>query len=163
MGVATHIKKAGKIGRLLKERGLWLAVAESCSGGLLSSWITDIPGSSEYFKGGIVSYTEYAKREILGVSLKTLKRYSAASGPVACEMADGARRWLEADIGLSITGIAGPSGATAEKPVGTVFIGWAFKGKIDFKGYRFGGIRRQVKEDASMAALELLEGILTLE
>lgn len=163
MGVLIHIKKAEKIGCLFKERGLWLGVAESCTGGLLSSWITDIPGSSGYFKGGIVSYTEYVKKEILGVSSDTLKRYSAESGQTACEMAEGVRRRLDADIGLSITGIAGPAGGTAEKPVGTVFIGWAFNGKVDVKEYRFSGTRTQVKEDASMAALELLEAILTLE
>lgn len=159
----THIKKAEKLGRILKERGLWLAVAESCSGGLLSSWITDIPGSSEYFKGGIVSYTGYAKKELLGVSSETLEHFGAESAQTARAMADGVRRRLNADISLSITGLAGPSGGTVEKPVGTVFIGWAFKEEVDAQEYIFVGARRQIKEAASMAALELLEGILTKE
>ena len=161
MGALSRIKMAEKIGGLLKERGLRLGLAESCTGGLLSNWITDIPGSSVYFRGGIVSYSEYAKMELLAVSPDTLRCHSAESGQTACEMADGVRRRLDADIGLSITGIAGPDGGSAGKPVGTVFIGWAFDGKVDSKEFRFHGTRIQVKEGAAIAALELLEGLLT--
>ena len=111
------------VGRLLLEQEKTLALAESCTGGLICKLLTDVPGSSEYFLGGVVSYSNNIKENILGVSSADLQRYGAVSANVAEQMAIGAREHLNADIGLSVTGIAGPGGGTDDKPVGTVFIG----------------------------------------
>jgi nicotinamide-nucleotide amidase len=116
------------VGRLLRERGLTLAVAESCTGGRIGDRITDAPGSSEYFLLGVATYSNGAKTSILGVSEQTLAAHGAVSTQTAEEMAAGARRISGADLGLSTTGIAGPGGGTADKPVGTVCIGLAWEG-----------------------------------
>ncbi|MCA3747785.1 MAG: competence/damage-inducible protein A [Rubrobacter sp.] len=113
------------VGRLLKERGETLAVAESCTGGLLAKRLTDVPGSSAYFKEGIVAYSNEAKERLLGVPRKMLAEHGAVSEPVARRMAEGVRELSGADYGLSVTGIAGPGGGTAEKPVGLVWVGMA--------------------------------------
>ena len=107
----------------LKERGLTLACAESCTGGLVSKRITDLSGSSEVFLGGCVTYSNEAKQTLLGVLSESLARYGAVSEQVAAEMARGVRLRLGADVGVSLTGIAGPGGGSEEKPVGTVFVG----------------------------------------
>lgn len=116
------------VGRLLRERGLTLAVAESCTGGLIGHRITDVPGSSSYFLLGVIAYSNESKHGILGVRGETLDRHGAVSVEVAEEMADGVRRRAGADLGLATTGIAGPGGGTAEKPVGTVCIALAWEG-----------------------------------
>jgi PncC family amidohydrolase len=113
------------IGRLLKQRGLTLAVAESCTGGLVSHRITDVPGSSDYYQGSITSYANEIKERVLGVKRDTLKRFGAVSERTAREMAQGVRRVLRADVGLGVTGIAGPGGGTPEKPVGLIYIALA--------------------------------------
>jgi len=113
------------VGILLKKEKLKLAVSESCTAGYLSKTITNVSGSSEYFVGGIVSYANSVKKAVLGVKESTLEKYGAVSSETAIEMANGVRKKLNADIGISITGIAGPTGGTAEKPVGTVYIGWS--------------------------------------
>lgn len=125
---------AGVVGRMLADRKMRIATAESCTGGLMGSLITDVAGSSEYFERGIVSYSNKSKMEMLGVSEKTLKAHGAVSAETAMSMADGIRRISDVDMGISITGIAGPGGGTPEKPVGLVFVGlstsdgtWAFK------------------------------------
>lgn len=111
------------IGKILRQRGLTLAVAESCTGGSLGGRITSVAGASEYFLGGVIAYENRIKDELLSVPAKLLMEYGAVSEECACEMADGIRRVTGADIGISITGIAGPGGGTAEKPVGLVYIG----------------------------------------
>jgi PncC family amidohydrolase len=111
-----------KVGRLLREKKLTLAVAESCTGGLVGHLLTNVPGSSEYFLGGVVAYAYGAKERLLGVRHKTLYEFGAVSEQTAREMARGARREFSADIGLSVTGIAGPGGGMPEKPVG---LAWA--------------------------------------
>ncbi|NOX63425.1 MAG: CinA family protein [Chloroflexi bacterium] len=116
------VRLSQRVGRLLTERGLTLALAESCTGGLLASVVTDAPGSSAYFLGGVVSYSNQAKNRLLGVREATLVAHGAVSAPTAAEMAQGARRLFESDIALAVTGIAGPGGGTAEKPVGLVFL-----------------------------------------
>jgi nicotinamide-nucleotide amidase len=116
------------VGRLLRERGLTLAVAESCTGGLIGHRITDVAGSSAYFLLGIVAYSNEAKQRLLGVREETLVAHGAVSVDTAEEMAEGARRASGADIGLATTGIAGPGGGTEEKPVGTVCLGLAWEG-----------------------------------
>lgn len=113
----------GVVGRLFAERGLTLATAESCSGGLISHRITNVPGASRYFLGGLVTYSYRAKETLLGVSPATLRTHGAVSPQTAREMAAGVRRALGADVGLGVTGIAGPGGGTPEKPVGLVYLG----------------------------------------
>jgi PncC family amidohydrolase len=113
---------AAELGRLLHARGLTLALAESCTGGLIGSLITDVPGSSDYFLGSAVTYAYSAKENILGVRHETLLAHGAVSAETACEMAQGARRVFGADIAASVTGIAGPGGSMPGKPVGLVQI-----------------------------------------
>jgi nicotinamide-nucleotide amidase len=113
------------LGRLLAERGKTLAVAESCSGGLLAQRISAVPGASRYFRGGVVAYANDAKRDLLGVAEALLAEHGAVSAPVARAMAEGARARLGADLAVSTTGISGPDGGTPEKPVGLVFVGFA--------------------------------------
>jgi PncC family amidohydrolase len=111
-----------RVGRLLRQRGLTLATAESCSGGLLGHRLTNVSGSSDYYLGGVISYHNRIKTALLNVEPAVLEREGAVSNPVARQMARGVSQLMGADIGIGITGIAGPSGGTAEKPVGLVFI-----------------------------------------
>ncbi len=142
------------LGRLLKERGLTLAVAESCTGGLIASRITDISGSSVYFERGVVTYSNRAKEELLEVPGALLERDGAVSESVAIAMAEGIRRTAGTDLGVSTTGIAGPTGGSAEKPVGLVWIGYADGAASFARRYQFGDQRARVKERAAQAALE---------
>jgi len=112
-------------GRLLKERGKTVAVAESCTGGLIAARITDVPGSSDYFRGGVVAYANSAKEQLLGVRAADLERHGAVSDVVARAMAEGARTRFGADLGVATTGISGPEGGTESKPVGTVYVALA--------------------------------------
>jgi PncC family amidohydrolase len=116
-----------RVGELLRRRGLTLAAAESCTGGLLSHRLTNVSGSSAYYLGGIVAYDNRVKETLLGVRPQTLRAHGAVSEETAREMAQGARQRLGADVGISITGIAGPTGGTAEKPVGLMYVAvsWA--------------------------------------
>lgn len=145
-----------QVGDLMKERKLTLALAESCTGGLLGSRITDVPGSSEYFPGGVVAYAYEAKVELLGVSWDTLNAKGAVSREAALEMARGVRQRLNADIALSVSGIAGPGGGTPEKPVGTTWIGLVTEETERAELFQFSGDREQNKLSAVEAALRLL-------
>ena len=149
-----------KISRLLIKRGQTLSVAESCSGGLLADHLTDIPGSSKYFKGGVVAYANEVKVKILRVPSALIKKYGAVSRPVAELMANHVRKIFKTDFGVSITGIAGPSGGTKEKPVGLTYIAISKKGKLLSREYRFRGTRRQIKTKAAASALKFLLKIL---
>ena len=145
------------IGRLLMEKRATLAVAESCTGGRIANWVTDVSGSSDYFLFSGVSYANAAKVDILGVSSQTLDEYGAVSEETAREMAAGARRIAKATYGISTTGIAGPGGGTEEKPVGTVCIGLATPEKALGKRYFFPfGKRSMNKSIFAMMALEML-------
>jgi PncC family amidohydrolase len=144
------------VGDLLKKRGLTLAVAESCTGGLLSSMITDVPGSSGYFTGSVVAYDNEVKKKTLGVKSATLREYGAVSVAAADEMASGVRKKLKTDIGIAVTGIAGPGGGTIRKPVGTVFIGVSVKDSVFVKKFLFKGERKKIKKLSSTAALEMV-------
>ncbi len=118
------------VGRMLRDRSLTVAVAESCTGGYVAHALTNIPGSSAYVAGGIVAYSNPAKMDLLGVSPEALRQHGAVSEVVAMQMAEGVRRRLGADLGLSTTGVAGPAGGTSEKPVGTAWIGYADTGGV---------------------------------
>jgi PncC family amidohydrolase len=145
-----------QVGQLLHERGLKLVLAESCTGGLLGSRITDVPGSSEYFLGGVVAYAYEAKVEVLGVSWDTLNTRGAVSRETVLEMARGVRKSLKGDIAISVSGIAGPGGATPDKPVGTTWIGLVTNAGEWAKTFRFSGDREGNKAFAVDAALQLL-------
>jgi len=142
------------VGALLRERGLTVATAESCTGGLVAHRLTNVPGSSAYVLGGVVAYANEAKRSLLDVAAATLEAHGAVSEQTAAEMAAGARRRLGADIVVSTTGIAGPDGGTAEKPVGTVCFGLASADDIVAARYQLWGTRDWVKLLASQVALE---------
>ena len=144
------------VGDLLKKRGETVAVAESCSGGWLSSLLIHDAGSSAYFKEGIVSYTNEAKHRLLGVKEETLSQYGAVSRETAVEMAKGARENCNADYALSITGIAGPDGAVPGKPVGTVWIGFADREQAYAKKFEFSSGQDEKRERAISNALNLL-------
>jgi PncC family amidohydrolase len=145
-----------QIGAMLRRRGMKLATAESCTGGLLASRLTDVPGSSDYFLGGIVAYAYEAKVALLDVSWNTLQAYGAVSSETVLEMAAGARKALNADLAISISGIAGPGGGMPNKPVGTTWFGLvAGVGQWSYLR-QFNGDRLQNKSQASEAALQLL-------
>ena len=145
-----------RVGNLLRERGLKLALAESCTGGLIGDRITNTPGSSDYFVGGVVAYAYSAKADLLGVSWDTLNSKGAVSQETVLEMARGARRVFGADIAVSISGIAGPGGGTADKPVGTTWVGLVAPDGEWAKRFQFSGIREQNKASAADAALQML-------
>jgi nicotinamide-nucleotide amidase len=144
------------VAALVREKGLTLSLAESCSGGLVAKRITDIPGSSAYFLEGAVTYSNAAKARILGVSPQLLEEKGAVSSEVALAMARGMRKLSGSDIGLAVTGVAGPDGGSEEKPVGTVFIALATHSGCQAKGYRFYGGRGKIRIIASFMALNWL-------
>ena len=144
------------LGEILGSRGLTLSLAESCTGGLLSHWITEVPGSSRYYRGCIVAYHDRVKECVLGVRQETVSTYGAVSKQTAREMAEGARRVLAADLGLSTTGIAGPGGGTAAKPVGLVHIALATPKGTWSERYLWVGRRAENKVSSAAAALDLL-------
>ncbi len=148
------------VGETLRRKGLTLAVAESCTGGLLADTITDVPGSSEYFLGGIIAYDNKIKKEFAGVKEETLKKQGAVSQESALEMGQGIRKHFHADLGLSTSGIAGPGGGSEKKPVGLVYIGIAAPKILEVEEHRFLGNRLMVKEQAVMAALDLVRRTL---
>ena len=151
---------AAEIGRLLEENGLTISCAESCTGGLLTSTLTDVPGSSAYLTGSVVSYTNEVKASLVGVHEATLKAFGAVSEETAREMAEGVRRAIPADIGVGITGIAGPGGATAEKPVGLVYIAVATAGAVHVERHIFDGVRTEVKRQSTEIALAMVRDLL---
>lgn len=145
-----------EVGRLLKEKKLTLTTAESCSGGLIADRITDVSGSSDYFFGSIIAYSNILKEKMLGVKSQTLRLHGAVSKETAIEMANGVRGRLGSDLGLAITGIAGPGGGTDKKPVGLVFMALAGPRGTVVEEKRFLGQRRHIKESAAQAALNML-------
>lgn len=148
------------VGRLLKERGLKLATAESCTGGLLSARIVNVPGSSAYFVGGFVVYANELKTRLLSVEEEAIKRYGAVSEEVCRQMAVGALEETDADISLAITGISGPEGGTPDKPVGLTYIGLATDREVMVKRFLFNGGRNENRFLATQWALEMLRQYL---
>lgn len=144
------------VGGLLRERGLHIAVAESCTGGLLTSRLTDVPGSSAYLNQSLVVYANAAKTSLLGVPPDVLEAHGAVSEPVARAMAEGMRQRAGADVAVGVTGIAGPSGGSPEKPVGLVYIAVADVEGTDVRRFRFFGERDRVKFQATQSALDLV-------
>jgi PncC family amidohydrolase len=144
------------VGESLSRHGLRLAAAESCTGGLIGHLLTNVAGSSTYYMGSVTAYANEAKAHILGVSWETLEKYGAVSSETVIEMARGVRIALAADIGISVSGIAGPGGGTPEKPVGTVWIGLSSPLEEFSRHYLWSGDRLAVKEQSAQAALNLL-------
>lgn len=152
---------AVQTGLALKQKRLTLTTAESCTGGGLGFWITSIPGSSEWFERGFVTYSDASKLEMLGVNPLTLKEFGAVSEQAAREMAEGALRNSRADVSISVTGIAGPSGGSVEKPIGTVWIAWAKRqAPTTVKGYHFSGDRQKIRLQVIEEALDKLLDML---
>lgn len=160
---APDIRLASQVGELLRSRGLTLALAESATGGLVSSLVTSVAGSSAYFRGSIVAYDNEAKVRLLGVSRESLARYGAVSEVVAVEMARGARDAFAARVALADTGIAGPGGATEGKPVGLFYIALATDRGAQARRYALTGERLQIQQQAALAALEWLREYLLAE
>lgn len=149
-----------RVGEALRARGWKLAVGESCTGGLVEHRITNVPGSSDYFLGGVVAYAYEAKERLLGVRHETLYTHGAVSRETALEMAAGARRALGADVGLSVTGIAGPAGGLPGKPVGLAWIAVSTREVEQAERHLWQGGREAVKAQSAEAALALLLRIL---
>lgn len=148
-------------GELLRAKGLVMGTAESCTGGRIANMITLVAGSSEYFAGGVVSYSNDVKHNVLGVSEESLSQHGAVSREVVEQMALGAIRVLGCDCSVATSGIAGPGGGTPEKPVGTVWIAAALKDRIISRCWHFGTERQQNIQSAADAALTMLSELLT--
>lgn len=146
--------------KLLVDAGYTVAFAESCTGGLVSARLTDVPGSSACFKGGVVAYANAVKERVLGVPAAVLEQQGAVSPETAVAMAEGIKRRLQTDIGVGITGIAGPTGGTAQKPVGLVYIAVVFPEETRVKEFNFPGRRFAVRQGAANAALKMLRAFL---
>lgn len=157
---ATFPALARQVGILLRERGLTIALAESSLGGLMSSWLTSIPGSSAFFRGSVVAYDNAAKVKLLGVSAESLAAFGAVSEAVAAEMATGVRLAFEADLALAETGITGPSGATGSKPLGLFYLAFATARGVTVSQHRLAGDRLKIRHQAGLAALEWLSHYL---
>lgn len=148
--------QAKNLVELLKASGKTCATAESCTGGMIGSLITAVPGSSDVYLGGVVSYANSVKENVLGVSNNTLESFGAVSGECAREMALGVKKITNADIAVSVTGIAGPGGATEDKPVGLVWFGLATNDTVRVEKAIFAGSRDEVRKSAAMHALGMI-------
>ena len=151
---ATELARTA--GERLRHAGWHVATAESCTGGLVGHWLTEIAGSSEYYQGSVIAYDNAVKRDLLGVNPATLQSAGAVSEACAREMAEGARRLLGTEVAVSTTGVAGPGGGSPEKPVGLVYVAVATPRDTRCERYIFGTDRSANKEQAARAALELL-------
>ena len=145
---------AEQLGRLLKSKEKKIATAESCTGGWIAQMITEVSGSSTWFDRGFVTYSNAAKMQMLGVKPETLDKYGAVSAQTATEMVNGALAYSDADCAIAVTGIAGPDGGTAQKPVGTVFIAWAYKNQeVKVVEKKLTGNRYQIRRQTVKIAL----------
>ena len=149
-----------EVGELLRQKGLTLGVVESATGGLLSHLITNVPGSSDYYKGSVTAYSNEVKIDVVGVEEDAIRQHGAVSHQVAEELAQGGRKVLGVDICLADTGIAGPGGATPEKPVGLFYLGLSHQAGTYTQKHIFQGDRGQNKQGAAEAALDWLKEYL---
>jgi len=147
------IELSERLGEALKENGLMIATAESCTGGGIAQAITEIPGSSAWFDRGFVTYSNLSKVQMLQVSQFTLDQYGAVSGEIATQMVEGTLNNSNADLAISVTGIAGPGGGSELKPVGTIYIAWAVKGTVVCHGFCFTGNRADIRKQTIIASL----------
>ncbi len=155
---------AEQLGQCLTAKGLKLASAESCTGGWLAKIITDIPGSSAWFTGSVVSYSNEAKQSLLGVEKNTLNEFGAVSGETVLEMSDGLFSHTDADVVISISGIAGPDGGSEDKPVGLVWLSWGKRDKTIFANpFNFNGDREAVRKQSIKQALNSLLDLLVCD
>jgi nicotinamide-nucleotide amidase len=158
--LGPHVFGAGSqtmesvVGEMLAQKGLTLSVAESCTGGLIGHLLTNVPGSSDYFQGGVTVYSNQSKVDLLGVLPETIRRHGAVSDQAVREMAEGVRKKLKTGIGIAVTGVAGPGGGSKEKPAGTVYVGLNSEEKTVSQKYRFWGNREQNKLNSAMMALD---------
>ena len=155
------MKSEEKIGEILKRRGLKISVAESCTGGLVGSKITDAPGASSYFLGGVIAYSNEIKMDILGVKKETLENFGAVSEECAREMAIGVSNLFKSDVAIATTGIAGPSGGSKDKPVGLVYIAIKIGEELEVRKYVFKGKRTEIKEKIANRAIQDAINMLT--
>jgi nicotinamide-nucleotide amidase len=151
---------AGLLAELLQQKGWMLATAESCTGGLIAGACTELSGSSLWFERGFVTYSNAAKTELLGVDAALIAAHGAVSEPVARAMAEGALARSQAQAAVSVTGVAGPTGGSPEKPVGTVWFGWSVAGRVHTERRRFDGDRATVRAAAVRHALQMLVNLL---
>jgi len=155
---------AEQLGECMKAKGMKLASAESCTGGWLAKIITDIPGSSAWFTGSVVSYSNTAKQSLLGVNESTLNEFGAVSGETVLEMSDGLFLHTDADVAVSISGIAGPDGGSEDKPVGLVWLSWGKRDKSVFANpFNFAGDREAVRKQSIKQALNCLLDLLVCD
>jgi PncC family amidohydrolase len=154
--MASLVTLAERARLLLRERGLTLASAESCTGGLVGHVLTEIPGISQQYLGGVISYTDQAKRELLGVPARIIEEHGAVSAQVCVAMAHGARQRFGSSLALAITGIAGPDGGTPSKPVGLTYVAIATETDRDVRRFVWRGDRHANKLASAKACLELL-------
>ena len=154
------VKTEKAIGVLLREKRWTLSIAESCTGGLVSDLITNVAGSSDYFEGGIISYSNLAKTEHLGVPPDSIRKHGAVSSVVAISMAEGVRKAFHTSFGVSITGIAGPGGGSRKKPVGLVFIAVSDGKKTFVKKETLKGTRREIKKESARRSLKSLHDFI---
>lgn len=150
-----------KVVAKLIEEGLVITTAESCTGGMIGATLVNVSGVSSVFHQGFITYANEAKRDLLGVKKRTLKKYGAVSKQVAKQMAKGAAKRAKADVAISVTGIAGPDGGTDEKPVGTIFMGCYYDGKVKVKEFHFEGNRTEIRELTVKNALTLVYRCIT--
>jgi PncC family amidohydrolase len=153
-------KLLNDIARSLIKKKLSLSICESCTGGMLGTFITSEPGSSKYFCGGVIAYSDEVKQRVVGVRQATLSKYGAVSAEVVREMAQGVLKRFKADISISITGIAGPTGGTKKKPVGLVYLCVATRQHVAVENCMFKGSRNQIRREACKKVLRLLKRLL---
>ena len=156
----NHEAAIAALAQTLRQQGLKLATAESCTGGLIAAACTELAGSSDWFERGVVSYSNEAKTELLGVPEALIAQHGAVSEPVARAMAEGALRHGKAQVSVAVTGVAGPSGGSAAKPVGTVWFGFSVHGQIHSEVQRFAGDRAAVRQATVAHASHRLLGLL---